>query len=97
MLDSALPWGASERGGGTSRGEGGRSDLAGVVEGLQVEGAAHLGHGQGHFLQPLCKGCCCPLPLLLVPASMFHPFALEPTRPKLLLVNREKPADLAAC
>ena len=31
-------------GGGGGGGGGGETDLAGVVEGLQVEGAAHLGH-----------------------------------------------------
>jgi len=42
-------------------------DLARVGQGLKVEGTAHLGHGQGHLLQPLYKPSCCPLCLLTVP------------------------------
>ena len=42
-------------------------DLANVGQGLKVEGTAHLGHGQGHLLQPLYKPSCCLHCLLTVP------------------------------
>ena len=42
-------------------------DLASVGQGLKVEGTAHLGHGQGHLLQPLYKPSCCLHCLLTIP------------------------------
>ena len=50
---------------GLGRGAG-VTDLAGVAYSLQVEGTAHLGHGQGHLLQPCCKASCCLLRPLLI-------------------------------
>ncbi len=58
-------------------------DLARVVQGLKVEGTAHLGHGQGHLLQPLYKPSCCLLCLLMVPVGNilhFIPDSLETTK-----------------